>query len=126
MNGRGCRDRSNPTTSVEYITTRQRDVLVWDTITYDNAALITILLSSTIYFWSAPDEYGKGLAGSAPQRSESNYVLLDASPSTVVLQPTDLALLMLYGRDGEPLAMVPVMARDTIFWARYRSKRFPF
>ncbi|GFW57774.1 hypothetical protein TNCV_2926931 [Trichonephila clavipes] len=27
------------------------------------------------------------------------------------------------GRDGEPVARVPLMARDTIFWARHRSKR---
>ncbi|GFT63716.1 hypothetical protein TNCV_871381 [Trichonephila clavipes] len=32
----------------------------------------------------------------------------------------------LYGRDGEPLARVPLVARSTIFWARRRSKQFAF
>ncbi|GFY19733.1 hypothetical protein TNCV_4649051 [Trichonephila clavipes] len=30
---------------------------------------------------------------------------------------------MVKTRDGKPLARVPFMARDTIFWARYRSNR---
>ncbi|GFW37139.1 uncharacterized protein TNCV_5020371 [Trichonephila clavipes] len=29
---------------------------------------------------------------------------------------------MAYGKDGEPVAYVPLMARDTIFWARHLSK----
>ncbi|GFV22841.1 general transcription factor II-I repeat domain-containing protein 2A [Trichonephila clavipes] len=30
--------------------------------------------------------------------------------------------LQIGGRDGEPLARVPIMARDTIFWARQQSQ----
>ncbi|GFU07512.1 hypothetical protein TNCV_2225001 [Trichonephila clavipes] len=32
----------------------------------------------------------------------------------------------LKARDGEPMARMPLMARDTIFWARHRSKRLAF
>ncbi|GFW88152.1 hypothetical protein TNCV_218241 [Trichonephila clavipes] len=28
--------------------------------------------------------------------------------------------------DGEPVERVPLMARDTIFWARYRTERLTF
>ncbi|GFU59675.1 hypothetical protein TNCV_3186431 [Trichonephila clavipes] len=34
-----------------------------------------------------------------------------------------LAIMFPYGRDGEPLARVPLMAHGKIFWAHHRSKR---
>ncbi|GFT05056.1 transposon Tf2-9 polyprotein [Trichonephila clavipes] len=48
-------------------------------------------------------------------------------PRSCDLTPLDYFLWgyvksLVYARDGEPMARVPMMARDRIFWARHRSK----
>ncbi|GFV39289.1 hypothetical protein TNCV_1229911 [Trichonephila clavipes] len=48
-------------------------------------------------------------------------------PRSCDLTPLDYFLWgyvksLVYARDGEPMARVPMMARGKIFWARHRSK----